>query len=1074
MKKGSLSTPVSSSHLLPAKPLSTLCQRIALSSPASAKAWVAAQKLQPTQKSKKPIISSKDTEPMTFATLVGRSNPASIPTPALALDHTHVGCVASESDCDVGHVAPETDCDLDIDDAIVSATAPAPVFALGTAAQSLVSYVLKTTPQVFEMRLASQPEDFHWMEVSSVYEHCEGKVIMNSSFLKTLNVNPKTFFEKDACTPYEWSHVVLLARYHGDDIQGDTNKSIWHSVNNNTPFAIVWPSVRGRIEKCIDALQLRATKSIFIEGYGQRNGIVPVQNVKVKFSVIKHATMETLLNMPDKVRFVSHVLVHYTLCFCSHLIVLQNAGANRDVCHQVSVKLDGHDNVCLNAGNEDFFAPLLTSVRTLRSWERVASDFSKKETVSEILKQLGCNGKNLNEVDLHTVIKCVEKFSSFEHSAEADEPFTDKVHVLHVTVDVDSVCATFKRRVLSSAQPKDVASILQAIDSVFKDDATFFINTTSFKPNVKSLKQIPTEIKKYGPTIERSKAGYFRIKLPAPMGPEVFNIWLYAPKKMKNFVGSVQAIANECAKALAQKFQSTMSSALESAIDDNLVGFRAFDIPGGYAFPISIALVMCELHQECRFTVETYNCKKKGFRFDASTNTFGSESWSADLVAKMKEFIKKCPTMMKLFCRLDRLAQVVPEDSTIGFGFEMQYTDVLSNRLYSVCKPNIDDCDNIIVYPLAFLPKEMASRLSFLKNGDRIQTYMPAWHQANWRRNQQKDVSNLGFRHCIVKGHENSLQMNVTELLRGAKREQIMVDDVLQRFRKGFCERIEIATSWSFSKDSAHGPMCFYDSEASVSNGCTRWLDLKTMIRTCAGYVDKHTQFWNVGPITDYMTLNFAAAFAMYHLSARAMADTTLAAMEREQCCRTLVYINQLLKLAKDGKLWQHNQQSKLTFLTRGERHNREMMLPSCPSRVYKLLAEAGGIVLERIPTVLPFTCQEVITTSIDSVQMIDDRIRENRCSLNNFGTNVLRCRTCGQCFYGGKGINDNQLFKQHFKEHLDHAVGPTTGEKISNAQWYSDYKTRESDMALMQLCMIPVKSKPMMLYSGSKKVHCY
>jgi hypothetical protein len=95
--------------------------------------------------------------------------------------------------------------------------------------------------------------------------------------------------------------------------------------------------------------------------------------------------------------------------------------------------------------------------------------------------------------------------------------------------------------------------------------------------------------------------------------------------------------------------------------------------------------------------------------------------------------------------------------------------------------------------------------------------------------------------------------MNVTELLRGAKREQIMVDDVLQRFRKGFCERIEIATSWSFSKDSAHGPMCFYDSEASVSNGCTRWLDLKTMIRTCAGYVDKHTQFWNVGPITDML-----------------------------------------------------------------------------------------------------------------------------------------------------------------------------------------------------------------------------
>ena len=52
------------------------------------------------------------------------------------------------------------------------------------------------------------------------------------------------------------------------------------------------------------------------------------------------------------------MLVHYTLCFCSHLIDLQNAGANRDVCHQVSVKSDGHDNICLNAGDEDFFAPL--------------------------------------------------------------------------------------------------------------------------------------------------------------------------------------------------------------------------------------------------------------------------------------------------------------------------------------------------------------------------------------------------------------------------------------------------------------------------------------------------------------------------------------------------------------------------------------------------------------------------------------------------------------------------------------------------------------------------------------------
>jgi hypothetical protein len=162
----------------------------------------------------------------------------------------------------------------------------------------------------------------------------------------------------------------------------------------------------------------------------------------------------------------------------------------------------------------------------------------------------------------------------------------------------------------------------------------FFINTTSFKPNVKSLKQIPTEIKKYGPTFERSKEGYLRIKLPTPMGTEVFKIWLYAPKKMKNFSDSVQAIANLCAKALAQKYQSAMAAALESAIDKGILGFRAFDIPGGYAFPISIALMFLEQHADCSFTVETYNCKKKGFRFDASAMNCGSEAWSETLVAK--------------------------------------------------------------------------------------------------------------------------------------------------------------------------------------------------------------------------------------------------------------------------------------------------------------------------------------------------------------------------------------------------------------------------------------------------------
>ena len=117
---------------------------------------------------------------------------------------------------------------------------------------------------------------------------------------------------------------------------------------------------------------------------------------------------------------------------------LQNAGANRNVCHQIPVKCDGDENVSINVENEDTFSPLLTSMRTLHSWESVAGDFAKKETVSTILEQLHSKDKRLNEVEIRTVIKSVEKFSGLEHSVEADDPFTGEVRVHKVTVDVTS------------------------------------------------------------------------------------------------------------------------------------------------------------------------------------------------------------------------------------------------------------------------------------------------------------------------------------------------------------------------------------------------------------------------------------------------------------------------------------------------------------------------------------------------------------------------------------------------------------------------------------------------------------
>lgn len=164
-----------------------------------------------------------------------------------------------------------------------------------------------------------------------------------------------------------------------------------------------------------------------------------------------------------------------------------------------------------------------------------------------------------------------------------------------------------------------------------------------------------------------------------------------------------------------------------------------------------------------------------------------------------------------------------------------------------------------------------------------------------------------------------------------------------------------------------------------------RWLDLKTMLSNSFGYIRNDTKFWPIGPIADYMSLNFAATVAVYQTSARGMADTSLLPMERDQLCQCMVYLNYLLRIAKDGKLWQSKNKDKLAMLTRGVKRGREMMLPPVPGRVYSLLAAYGGVSLPQFPTMLPVASDQV-TNCTSTTSMIVERILANETEKNDFG----------------------------------------------------------------------------------------
>jgi len=70
--------------------------------------------------------------------------------------------------------------------------------------------------------------------------------------------------------------------------------------------------------------------------------------------------------------------------------------------------------------------------------------------------------------------------------------------------------------------------------------------------------------------------------------------------------------------------------------------------------------------------LETYNCKQKSMTFKMPAKDFGRDSWLNMCVHKMKEAIKRCESVIQAMCRLDRLAQMDPTLSSLGFGFELR------------------------------------------------------------------------------------------------------------------------------------------------------------------------------------------------------------------------------------------------------------------------------------------------------------------------------------------------------------------------------------------------------------------
>lgn len=217
------------------------------------------------------------------------------------------------------------------------------------------------------------------------------------------------------------------------------------------------------------------------------------------------------------------------------------------------------------------------------------------------------------------------------------------------------------------------------------------------------------------------------------------------------------------------------------------------------------------------------------------------------------------------------------------------------------------------------------------------------------------------------------------------------------------------------------------------------------MLKKCCEYLVLHTQHWEIDPIVDYYTLNLAACLAASHASLIIMSDMTIPEVVRAQHCEIFIYLNQLLRTQKSGRLYKKTKY-QLSRSVRGYRHNRELMLPFIPDEIFFYLSSLMDA-SHKIITYAPISSEFVTKIPAKLIDIINNRIyRNSETEHINFNANVLKCEGCCRLFFGGRGENDVRLFQEHLQEFPTHRL-PNSNQKISSRHWKLEYENRKKDL---------------------------
>jgi hypothetical protein len=830
--KASSSTPVfpvaASSRSLPAKPPLTLWQRIALSSPASAKEWVAARKLQSTQGSKKTIISSKvNTEPSvvsTFATMAAKKKTAPLPTPTLAL----VDSAAHKPDI----------FDFDIHDEQTSA--PAPNIALDNIFELEASRDLMESARNDQLHVIAEcdiDDPFDCLTIVSIDLSAEEIAKIMEMTKKTPPPTlPLHHYKSNKLQNAELSKIFVILKYPG------TNKYLLFDSLN---FFLLQGGRHDCLKEETTIASLIAKKCFNIFTAFKRSGTILAGK-----PILLPELMPMVQTKPEKVTIKD--------------AVSRYAYADRKTNFF-------HMPACWTEEGTEF----KDIYPSFGDWKSFAEDFSRTLTLQQFNEEmLGSDSPYLlpSQVTAIQAWKCLQMQADHKWKIQIEESKIQKQDVVLSSMSLDLDYGLLS---LSACDVGKVAldKIICAIESVLPQIQR--ISRIAYVPNGTNWK-FATDSRLL-PTIHDNSGKYVLVPTP-DHSVEVCKMWFFVPENQapEQFLSKIKDTFQDSARLIVDLDQSCSSETKRmsiSVIESNSTS-QATMIRGGILLPIVSFLLLSQTIPNVQLVMETYNGKQKGLSVNVTIDGVGTPALDHAAESLIQNVISS-DSMLVTISRLcqDGWVQVDSARSSLGFGFRTCHKVRNGDSIaYSFLEFNENGHE--IQYPMGYLPPGLCPNLSFGKFekgndhlGDvtasvsgfrRVQCYLEYFSMQKDSNHHQKHSYHKTASNLAKATTSNDMQdtVNLSVL-------KVSLSETLQRLDQCFCNfhsiggsRTEVAIQPIISKDQN---CLVFDAKACILK-CWRML------------VDK-TIFYRNQDLAQYGAVNSAACVLGYRFALDALSS---------------------------------------------------------------------------------------------------------------------------------------------------------------------------------------------------------